>query len=382
MRDLYLLAVTLLTGLAIPTSTLPQLSIILQENSQIEWNLQQGSQLTLGRRIKTPVDISLPELSNQALQPLQGLPRLTASSLNALPQGANRTLLSGSQLYDQRLAQINTGQIYQPVNDHSPQSWGDLAKTASSLTAIPQGSKRTLLSGSQLYYQRVAELKTGQIYKPVNDDSLQSLWESAKKNQLTYEDWKNLLAVEAKALAQNQGANNLSILVGDSLSMWFPTEKLPEGKLWLNQGISGDTSSGVFKRLVAFSATRPDVIYVMAGINDLRKGTSDQVILRNHRQIMRRLRQNHPQAQIIIQSILPTRLPTIPNRRIRHINAQLAVMAKEEKVNYHNIHSWFTDFEGNLRFDLTTDGLHLSPQGYDVWRAAIEQIELKVTKRE
>ncbi|MCM0590558.1 MAG: SGNH/GDSL hydrolase family protein [Gloeotrichia echinulata DVL01] len=329
MRDLYLLAASLLTGWAIPASTLPHLSIILPENSRIQSNFQQVSQLTIGERIISPVDISLSQLSNQALQPLKPLPVSRASLLNPS-------------------AKI---------------------------------SSRVLVSGSQLYYQRLAALKTGQIYKRVDDDSLQSLWESGKKSQLTYEDWKNLLALEAKALAQGQGANHLSILVGDSLSMWFPKEKLPAGKIWLNQGISGDTSNGIFKRLVAFSATRPDVIYIMAGINDLRKGTTDEVILRNHRQIMRRLRQTHPKAEIIIQSILPTRLPTIPNRRIRHLNAQLAVIAKEEGANYLNIHNWFTDFEGNLRFDLTTDGLHLSPEGYDVWRAALEQMELKLTKR-
>jgi lysophospholipase L1-like esterase len=211
---------------------------------------------------------------------------------------------------------------------------------------------------------------------------LQSLWESIRKRQLTYDDWKSLLALEARAIAQGQGANHLSILVGDSLSMWFPREKLPTGKLWLNQGISGDTSSGVLKRLGAFSATRPDVIYVMAGINDLRKGASDDTILRNYRRIVRRLRDSHPKAQIIVQSILPTRLAKLSNSRIRHINTQLTQIAKQEGANYLNIYSWFTDMEGNMRPELTTDGLHLSQEGYDVWRSALQQIEYKVTQRE
>ncbi|WP_375378009.1 GDSL-type esterase/lipase family protein, partial [Salmonella enterica] len=75
--------------------------------------------------------------------------------------------------------------------------------------------------------------------------------------------------------------------------------------------------------MTAFSYTRPDAIYIMAGINDLRKGTSDEVILRNHRQMVRRLRQSHPRTQIFIQSILPTHLPTISNSRIREINTKL-----------------------------------------------------------
>lgn len=244
----------------------------------------------------------------------------------------------------------------------------------------PQPTNLLFTSGNQLYHYRLAALKTGQIYTRQDSDNEQ-LWEDAsKKQQLTYDDWKILLALEAKAIAQGQGKNRLSILVGDSLSMWFPREKLPSGKLWLNQGISGDTSGGIANRLTAFSQTRPDAIYLMAGINDLRRGSSDEVILRNHRRMIRSLRQSHPRTQIFVQSILPTHLSTISNSRIRQINTKLAQIAKQEKVNYLNIHSWFTDGDGNLRSDLTTDGLHLSADGYDVWRFAIQQVEFKLTQ--
>jgi lysophospholipase L1-like esterase len=350
MRDPYLLAAGLLTGLAIPASALPHLSIVLPESSRFLWDLKQGSQTIVSRQIIPSVDLSLPELSGQAFQPLK----------NSQPMVDEKNVSSVSELSSEGLP----------------------APTESLVKPSAQAAGISLTSGNQLYYQRLAALKTGQIYKRVDSDNLQSLWESIRKRQLTYDDWKSLLALEARAIAQGQGANHLSILVGDSLSMWFPREKLPTGKLWLNQGISGDTSSGVLKRLGAFSATRPDVIYVMAGINDLRKGASDDTILRNYRRIVRRLRETHPKAQIIVQSILPTRLAKLSNNRIRHINTQLTQIAKQEGANYLNIYSWFTDMEGNMRLELTTDGLHLSQEGYDVWRSALQQIEYKVTQRE
>ncbi|MBW4646212.1 MAG: G-D-S-L family lipolytic protein [Goleter apudmare HA4340-LM2] len=354
MRDSYLLAASLLTGLAIPVSAIPQLSMLLSTDSNFQWDAQQGSQPTPDERNIPSVDISLPEFSNQALQPLgNSYPTLDKKIIPSL---------------DISVPSFSNQELPQP-------------QESSFNPNFPRVS-RTVTSGSQLYQQRLAALKTGQISQRLDKGSLQSLWESGKKQQLTYEDWKSLLALEAKAIAQGQGANRLNILVGDSLSLWFPQDKLPAGKLWLNQGISGDTSGGILKRLPAFSNTRPDVIYVMAGINDLRKGLSDEVILRNHRLIMRHLRQTHPKAQIIVQSILPTRLDKIPNTRVRNLNTQLARIAKQEKANYLNIYSWFTDFEGNLRFDLTTDGLHLSPDGYDVWRAVIQQIEFKLTQRD
>ncbi|BAY12017.1 SGNH/GDSL hydrolase family protein [Calothrix sp. NIES-2098] len=353
MRDPYLLAASLLTVLAIPASALPQMSIILPEHSKFHWDLRQGSQPTISNKAIPTVDVSLPEFTSQALQTLDSSPPIVGEKFipnfgPALPEFTNQDLAA-------------------PVE--------------SSVNSTTLGANRILASNSQLYYQRLAALKTGQINKGLDEDSLESLSESAKKRQLTYEDWKRLLALEAKAIAQGKGTNRLSILVGDSLSMWFPKEKLPAGKLWLNQGISGDTSTGVLRRLSAFSETRPDAIYVMAGINDIRKNTSDEVILRNHRRIMRSLRQAHPKSQIIIQSILPARLPSISNQRIRYLNTQLELIAKQEKVTYINIYRWFTDFEGNLRPELTTDGLHLSPDGYEVWRSALEQIELKLTQR-
>ncbi|MHC5595098.1 MAG: SGNH/GDSL hydrolase family protein [Nostoc sp.] len=354
MKDPYLLAAGLLTGLAIPASALPHLSIVLPENSRFLWDLKQGSQTIVSTKIIKSVDLSLPQLSGQVLQPLK----------SSQPTVGEENIKS----VNLSLAETDSQELPAP--------------TESLLNSSGQAASLSLTSGNQLYYQRLAALKTGQIYTRVDSDNLKSLWESIKKRQLTYDDWKSLLALEARAIAQGQGVNHLSILVGDSLSMWFPREKLPTGKLWLNQGISGDTSSGVLKRLGAFSATRPNVIYIMAGINDLRKGASDETILRNYRRIIRRLRQTHPHAQIIVESILPTRLPKVSNNRIRHINVQLTVIAKQEGANYLNIYSWFTDMEGNLRPELTTDGLHLSQEGYDVWRSALQQIEYKLTQRE
>jgi lysophospholipase L1-like esterase len=238
-----------------------------------------------------------------------------------------------------------------------------------------------LISGSHLYLLRVAALRAGKLYTRLPANSFQSVWakgafpEALLQQQPTHEQWIHLLALEAQAVAKGQGDNRLAILVGDSLSMWFPSERLPGIQLWLNQGISGENTGQVLKRLSAFSQTRPETIYVMVGINDLRQGASDRVILDNLRQIMRRLRLNHPQAKVIVQSILPTRVTTIPNERIRDLNQQIAVMALQEGTSYLNLQTWFTDEQNQLRQDLTTDGIHLTRRGYEVWQEALKYAE-------
>ncbi|MFP5274386.1 GDSL-type esterase/lipase family protein [Coleofasciculus sp.] len=235
----------------------------------------------------------------------------------------------------------------------------------------PQSPVISPQSGTQLYYQRFAALKAGQTYTRLSADSFQSVWSEAKLTKPTHTQWKQLLAEEAKAMARGQGNNRLSILVGDSLSLWFPTANLPKSQFWLNQGISGENSSQILERLSAFSQTRPDTIYVMAGTNDLRQGVRDRVIVDNTRQIIQRLRQNHPQAQIIVQSILPTRLSAIGSDRIHNLNQQIAAIAQQEGAGYLNLHSLFVDNQGQMQRELTTDGIHLARRGYAVWQNAL-----------
>lgn len=203
-----------------------------------------------------------------------------------------------------------------------------------------------------------------------------------KRHQLTYQKWMDILQQEAKVAAEKQ-PEHLNILLGDSLSLWFPPDLLPTDKNWLNQGISGEVSFGLWRRLGLFDRTKPQRIYLMIGINDLIRGVDDRTLLQNYRKILRRLRRVHPQSQVIVQSILPhggeevtwegrDRLIAIPISRIQQLNQQLAVIAQEEEVKFLDLYPLFTNAQGHLRADLTTDGLHLNRQGYLVWRSAIQ----------
>ena len=210
------------------------------------------------------------------------------------------------------------------------------------------------------------------------------------RHKLTYGQWVELLEKEAAFAAETQ-PERLTILAGDSISLWFPPELLPGDRAWLNQAISGETSTGLFQRLPLLDRTKPETIFVMIGINDLLKGVGDAEILENQWLIIRDLRWVHPETQIVIQSILPhsgeaatweerDRLLAIPNERIRQLNQQIEAIARERGAYYLDLYSLFADERGNLRGDLTTDGLHLSHKGYLVWSCALQlfsQLELQ-----
>ncbi len=202
------------------------------------------------------------------------------------------------------------------------------------------------------------------------------------RHQLNYQQWLDLLDQEARAAASDRPPH-LTVLLGDSLSLWFPTDLLPPDRSWLNQGISGETTVGLLRRLALLDQTRPDQIFLMIGINDLIRGVGDETIVANQREIIQYLKEKHPNTQLIVQSLLPhageestwegrDRLLALSNDRVRAINQRLQIVAREEQVYYLDLYPLFADSDGNLQSGLTTDGLHLSDRGYLVWRTALE----------
>jgi lysophospholipase L1-like esterase len=231
---------------------------------------------------------------------------------------------------------------------------------------------------------------------PVAENSIEALPPKApqlgERHHFSYDQWVDILKREAD-VAANKRPQRLTILAGDSLSLWFPSELLPEERTWLNQGISGETSTGLLKRLNLFDKTQPETIFVMIGINDLIRGVEPSKVLDNYRQIAVNLRTKHPKSQIVIQSILPhgaeeatwegkQKLLAIPNSQIRELNQQLQNIATKERIKYLDLQPLFSNSQGNLRPEFSTDGLHLSQQGYLVWRSALQLYsEIELTKQ-
>jgi lysophospholipase L1-like esterase len=321
------------------------------------------------------VEIAHPEFSQPAAQKAEALTQKWFAT--TLPSSTPNPLLSPSANPEEKEAGFpDTSQPTQPI-EVAPAALPSNDRTQPVPLALPSAAPQRVIaprSGSQLYAQRLVALRQGKLYTRLPANSFQSIWGKATQKP-SYHQWKRLLSLEASAVAKGQGNNRLSVLVGDSISQWYPSDRLPQGQLWLNQGISGDNTRGILSRLSAFAQTRPDTIYVMAGINDLKQGASDHEVLSNLHQIMRKLRQAHPQAQIIVQSILPTDGNWVANARIWRLNEQLAAITDREGVNFLNLHPYFANSAGKMRPDLTTDGLHLSSNGYATWQWALGQVD-------
>ncbi|MFQ3616268.1 MAG: SGNH/GDSL hydrolase family protein [Cyanobacteriota bacterium] len=242
----------------------------------------------------------------------------------------------------------------------------------------------TLLTGALLRNHRASFAPTALSQALPESSQVAPLpaTQTGTRHLLNYQQWVDLLQQEAIAAAQNP-PERLAVLLGDSISLWFPPDLLPPERNWLNQGISGDTTDRLRARLNLLDRVQPQTIVVMIGINDLIWGADDASVLAHYREIVRYLRRTHPGTQIVVQSILPhaaeqatwegrDRLLALPNARIRALNQELAAIAQSEGAYYLDLYPLFANADGNLKIALSTDGLHLNSQGYLVWRAALQ----------
>lgn len=172
------------------------------------------------------------------------------------------------------------------------------------------------------------------------------------------------------------------VFIGNSITEAGNWSEIISFDGFANRGISGDNSYGVLARLDEALSLGPKKLFLMIGVNDLKRGTPHESIFRNHRRIAQKVRDQYPQVDLYIQSVLPVREPKpaeyylkITNEKIDAINRGLRQIASDYGFQFVDLHKEvFSDEEGLLYERFTTDGLHLSKEGYEAW---IEHLTIK-----
>lgn len=114
-------------------------------------------------------------------------------------------------------------------------------------------------------------------------------------------------------------------------------------------------------------------IYIKVGLNELGFGTEEN-FEKYYAQLIAKLREYEPRAVIYVHGILPVtaqksatdKAHNNPNILVR--NAALEQFAKTQKAYYLDAGPVVSDEEGNLRPEMTSDGIHLKPEHMKVWR--------------
>ncbi len=166
------------------------------------------------------------------------------------------------------------------------------------------------------------------------------------------------------------------LFLGDSLSEWFDyTHYFPDKRI-LNQGIAGDTTSGVLHRLDDVFEAEPEKIFLMIGVNDIFHRIDKEHITRNHKKIINTLVDELPGSQLIVQSMLPINENMLfsmkLNNTISWLNKELNEYCLDLSLRFIDLFDRFS-FKGQLKSEYTTDGGHLSSAGYTLWADLIRK---------
>jgi len=157
------------------------------------------------------------------------------------------------------------------------------------------------------------------------------------------------------------------VMLGDSLTQSYEWEEVL-GERFLNRGIGSDDTINLLNRLYQVTDLQPSRVFVLIGINDILRGESTEAISARYKAILSRLLAKVP--EVITESVLPTSEPS-RRRAVVELNSSRKRIAAEEHSPFLDLYPLFADSSGMMMKRYTTDGVHLTAEGYRVWSNAI-----------
>jgi lysophospholipase L1-like esterase len=160
-----------------------------------------------------------------------------------------------------------------------------------------------------------------------------------------------------------------TVMLGDSITASGFWNDLFPGKAIANRGISGDTIEGIRNRIGGIIQMKPEKVFIMAGINNLLRGSSAEQVFPMYADVVRELRSAG--SQVFVESTLLTAANFRPavNTEVRKPNDKLQKFCSIERAcKFIDLNTRLAP-DGQLEF--SSDGLHLSSAGYEHWRDEI-----------
>ncbi|MFV0538373.1 MAG: GDSL-type esterase/lipase family protein [Dysgonomonas sp.] len=165
-----------------------------------------------------------------------------------------------------------------------------------------------------------------------------------------------------------------SLTQGGNWSEYFPQQNP------VNRGISGDNTLGMLGRLHEIIKAKPSKLFILAGINDISLGRSNDKILNGIKSIIYQVKEGSPNTTIYIQSLLPINKDVCKYQRMKNkekqiekLNKEIIKFCKSENITFINLYPHFLSEKRKLDAKYTADGLHLNEAGYTVWSDQIRK---------
>ena len=150
-----------------------------------------------------------------------------------------------------------------------------------------------------------------------------------------------------------------------------------------NRGISGYTIPEMLESMEEqIFGPDPSVIFINIGTNDLSRQEETMDMLRSdYRKVLTQIKDRLPKAKVYMMAYYPVNTqvadrvkawPEAPlaaklrSERLAKANEVVRGLADEFGYEYIDVNEGLTDEDGRLRPDLTVDGIHMWPDGYEI----------------
>ncbi len=177
--------------------------------------------------------------------------------------------------------------------------------------------------------------------------------------------------------SQNAFPKDGILFVGSSsVRLWQSAEAFP-GLPVINRGFGGSTipDSTHFADRIIFKY-KPRTIVFYAGDNDIAGGRSPDRVVADYEAFAKAVHEKLPETKLIYIAIKPSVLRWKLWPKIQETNTRI------EKLTKQNDHELYVDIatpmlgsDGQPRKELLRkDGLHMNPQGYEIWNKALAPV--------
>ena len=186
---------------------------------------------------------------------------------------------------------------------------------------------------------------------------------------------------------QNKTAKKGQIVfVGSSLMEIFPIEKMQESlgldKLIYNRGIRATTTADLLKSMeIYIFDLKPSKIFINIGSNDIGFNIPESTFLANYDKILRQIKEKLPETKVYVMAYFPVNpvadfgeseaehdslFALRTNEKLESASNKVAKLAQKYHFEFINVNAGLTDADGNLQKELTFDGGHMYPAGYEI----------------
>lgn len=195
--------------------------------------------------------------------------------------------------------------------------------------------------------------------------------QTVKNTYAPTESQKNLKGIDAVKLFEYFSPKADVAFVGDSITYrgrwgeFFPSLRV------VNRGIGSDRTSDIVLRIDSILSTDPHKALIMVGINDVHQNISTPEILRNYELIIRALVKAN--VEVGVQSTIQCEVSICGVKHVNSVNdlnKALVQLASQNGAIFLSLGE-LSDSTG-LSSKYTSDGIHLTAEGYIYWVRKIE----------